>query len=380
MVGFNQSHGAILNQTTTQLAETQDLAANQSANQAVPLAQKQNKVFGEGFRNRTKGESLFNKISYFGFGYVLTTAVSIAMTWALADNKRLGPKYKEITDPIFAKLKIPESFRSISTLFIGGTVASVLPVKWLEDSKKTLVHKFDRLYYTDEQIANDPTIQQAYKALDAEPKQTWLSVFSSRVVAFAATFTVFKLMGSNESLLARKTGESIDKRSTQAGRYLDKLFSGNNAKIVAEVEEAAASNLKAVEATKELPMGAKGKVSGIEVMRDNPYGAPDRIRSRIWSYITLDAFYTAITSSTLFVFTRILAPIMGKKSQVPEAAVAVDTAKPVVQETAPAVEERPVAKTKDHAPEPTHAPRTSVSQTTHHERVSAAPVHQEVTA
>jgi hypothetical protein len=204
---------------------------------------------------------------------------------------------------------IHSSFGNIATLFLGGTIASVLPVKWLEDKKPQIVKKLDRMLYNEAEF-NSPEIQEAHKELDEMPKQTWLSVFGSRVVAFAATLSVFLAMGSNKSPLAKHTGESIDKRSIQFGRWFDKLLHRNNSEVVAQIEKATATNLE-----KMSPVHGDSALKGLEVIRGDVGG--DRVASRVWSYISLDAFYTAITSASLFVFTRIFGGLVGKAPDAP---------------------------------------------------------------
>lgn len=283
---------------------------------------QKNEVIREGFKNKTKGEAKFNAISYIGVGYGLVTATSVLMTWLLNDTKQFSGKFGKLATAFTTRTGLPRSIASIGTLFLGGTIASVLPVKWLEDKKSEIVKKLDESLYTPEEL-KDPKIKAAHQELDEMPKQTWLSVFGSRVVAFAATFGVFFLMGSNKSPLAKHTGQSIDKLSTQFGRWFDGVlhkdiklpmfvtrqfgdsFDGvlrkGSPAILNEIKAASASNAAKI---------ASGELSGIEVLRDQPN--PDRVASRVWSYIGLDAFYTAITSASLFVFTRIFGGLVGK--------------------------------------------------------------------
>lgn len=271
---------------------------------------KRSEVIAEGFRNRTKGEALFNKISYIGFGYFLVTAVSIFMTWLLRDTRRIAPKFAESAKKVTEKFGLHHDIIDIGTLFLGGSIASVLPVKWLEDRKSELVKKFDRFYYTDDQIKNTPSIQAAYKELDTLPKQTWLSVAGSRIVAFAATFSLYALAGSNKGPLAKLTGESISKRAIQFGRWMDKLWHRSNPAVVAEIEASAAENIRRMSST----YGDKA-LKGLELMREGPHA--DRVASRIWSYTGLDGLYTLVTSGTLFVGTRVLGGLWGKQAPGP---------------------------------------------------------------
>ncbi len=318
-------------------------------------------VIAEGFRNRTKGERLFNRITYTGVAFFGVTSISVLMTWILRDNPKTSAKYEAFVKKVCERFPKHEpainSNATIATLFTGGTIVSVLPIKWLEDNKARLVKKFDHWFYGKEIAEKDPDIVAAHKEMEALPQQTWGSVFSSRLIAFAATLGTALVMGSNESPLARATGESIDRRSTQFGRWMDKTLNKNNPAIVKQIEEITAANKAMTD-------------KGIEILREAPH--VDRVATRIWSYIGLDGFYSIITSVTLYAFTRILAPIIGKKSK--EEAL-------TTQQVKDAPTTLPVAAEPKHTATHTeHAPTHHVSQTTHHQRL-AEPTHaQEVTA
>lgn len=349
--------------------ETQSPSALDASNPQLSTRRHRD-IIAEEFRNRTKGEALFNKISYIGVGYFLVTGVSIFMTWLLNDNPKYSAKFSETAKNFTKKMGFPPTIASIATLFIGGTIASVLPVKWLEDFKPQLVKRFDRFYYGDDKVKNDPTLIAAHRELEALPKQTWLSVLGSRIVAFAATFSVFFLMGSNKSPLAKIAGESIDKRSTQFGRWMDKLLNGKNPAIVAEVEATAAENIRRMS-----PSLGEEALKGPEIMRQGPNA--DRVTSRIWSYIGLDGFYTIITSGALFVFTRVFGGLFGKQSATPpidQLTTQMELSRQSVKTPTPVADITPVA---DAAPD---APRAKIAQPAYHERVSAPTHEHHVTA
>ncbi len=337
-------------------------------------AQPRRSVIAEEFRNRTKGEALFNKLSYVGVGYFVVTGVSIFMTWLLSDHPRISPKFTEAAAKFTKKFRLPPSIADIGTLFLGGTIASVLPVKWLEDHKPQLVKKFDRSYYGDDQVDHNPALIEAHRELESLPKQTWMSVLGSRIVAFAATFSVFYLMGSNKSPFAKLTGESIDKRAIIFGRGIDKLLHKGNAQVVEKIEASAAENLRRIAGS------AEGAQVGLKVMRDGPNA--DRIASRVWNYIGLDGFYTIITSGALFVFTRVFGGLFGKQApeQTPapqpalvhpeQFGIPADTLDANRSATATAVASATEAGDK---------PKPHVAQVAHNERLGS-PIAQHITA
>ncbi len=326
---------------------------------------KKQDVIREGFKNKTRGEAWFNGFSYVGIGYGLVTATSVFMTWLLNDTKKFSGTYGAFAKSATSKLGLHSSFANIAALFLGGTIASVLPVKWLEDKKPQIVKRLDRMLYSDAEL-NDPKMIAAHKELDDMPKQTWASVFSSRVVAFGATLSVFLLMGSNKSPLAKHTGESIDKRSIQFGRWFDKLIHRDNPEIIQAIEAAQKTNL-----AKMSSVHGADALKGLEVIRDKVGG--DRITSRIWSYIGLDAFYTAITSSSLFVFTRIFGGLIGKAPATSTKTHTTTQSNPILPpeiHTAPVPDERTAS----------YAPNAQITSATHLSRLAAPSQTPELTA
>ena len=350
---------------------TNDLQQPKGTTDQEPHAaahRSQRSTIQEGFRNRTKGERLFNRLAYTGVGFFGVTGVSVLMTWLLRDNPKTSPKFEAFVERNIERFNL-HRFRNtinsnvtIATLFLGGTIVSVLPIKWLEDSKASIVKKFDERFYSKKELQENPAIEAAHREMESLPKQTWASVLGSRLVAFAATFGVSFLMGSNESPIAKRTGESIDKRSAQFGRWMDRALNKGNPKAIEEIEKAVISNKDAIES---------GALKGIEIVRKEAANL-DRIPTRIWNYIGMDGFYTVITSATLFAFTRILAPVLGKKQLEPEqrqpAPSRVEAIHPQLQDGRTAADE-----TRHETPHPL------VTQTTHHQRLAEHPA-QEITA
>lgn len=319
-----------------------------------------------GFQNKTRGEAAFNAISYVGFGYFIVTATSVLMTWLLHDTKGPASFFKKniserLVTETTKKYGFGDTAMNIVTLFIGGTIASVLPVKWLEDRKSKAVKKLDYMLYTEDQFYNDPKIQAAHKELDELPKQTWLSVFSSRVVAFAATFAVFFAIGGKDSILGKKLGTSLDEFSTVAGRKIDSFFSKNNPHALEQIENA--TKLSAKEITRAADVNGKN--------------IGDRIPSRVFSYISLDAVYTLITSVSLWVSTRIFGAVMGVDAK-KAAAIAENKHAKKTHANAPAHSPTPVHA--DELPVKQELPETKISAPTHIDRVAEPQHTAELTA
>ena len=329
-------------------------------------------VIAEGFHTRTKGERLFNRLTYMGVGYFGVTGVSVFLTWLLRDSTGISPHFEKFTKDVEAAIKkIPRIGESVSqfvysnmtimTLFLGGSIASVVPVKLLENNKAKLVKRFDEHLYGKDVVANSPEIQQAHAQMEAMPKQTWGSVGLSRLLSFATTLGTFVLMGSEKSPVGKAFGHSIDDVSVKLGRNIDSGLHTNNPAAQEAIANAREANAKWFKQGAVMRESVKdGVLTG--------KGA-DRIPSRIFSYIGLDGIYTVVTSSTLYFFTRVLAPVLGKKQKTDSVAAPIAAAQPVVQPEATSAQE--------HAPQ--HAPHPHVTQTTHHSRVAQAPA-QEITA
>lgn len=282
-------------------ARTDTLSTDQ---RAAENQRNRREVIREGFKNKTRGEAWFNGISYIGVGYGLVTGVSVFLTWLMRDTKgNFAKSFEKIAEAATKKFGFSRSITSIATLFVGGTLASVFPVKWLEDAKPQIVKKLDRVILSDDEFESQK-VKNAHKELEELPKQTWLSVFGSRVVAFAATFGVYALMGSNKSPIAKATGHSLDEASIRFGRWADRFLNRNNPDVIAKIDAAIATNLSRMKST-----GADA-LSGLEVVRKG--AAVDRVQTKVWSYIGIDAFYTLITSATLFISTRVLGGLIGK--------------------------------------------------------------------
>ncbi len=331
-------------QTDTPLATEQSSAASRAATSPVKRADTKDYI-KDGFSAKTKGESLFNKLVYGGVGFGIVTGVSIFATWLLRDSKTVSKQYSKLVEGVQnwwvkGRNLSPEEIKkthnaidsamTIGALFTGGTFATVLPIKALEDNKASIVRDLDTRIYGAEKVASDLEIQAAHKELDIAPKQTWKSVFWSRVVAFIGTFTVWGIIGENSRPLADKLGGSIDSLSVKAGRNIDGWMHKKDSPARNNIEYMKQASPKDM---RRKPNPAEG------------INSADALSTRIWTYVTQDGLYTALTSALLFVSTRVLGPFFDK---------------PHVEESA----ESPPAITHPTAPEATPAPRTPSNEKT----------------
>lgn len=307
---YKQEHHLKQLKTDSDKDDTGDNVLSQATadEKTIVKAPTRKYYISEGFRNKTKGEGYFNALTYTGVGYFGVTAFSIYLTYLLRDkdgvlsrgfkNYFVEPvtnfftRSKSVAEAEKIAAKV-DSNMNIAALFTGGTIVSLLPIKWLEDHKPEIVKKLDYAAYGKERVENDPEIIKAHKELSEVPRQTWRSVAASRLLSFAATYSTSFAMGDDKSALGKKTGLSIDRAGAAIGRHIDGQLHRNNPAAQQQIKAAAQAS----------PGG----------LTRNP-SAPDRIGSRIWGYIAMDGFYTLITSKALFVFTRVFAPIFDKRA------------------------------------------------------------------
>lgn len=273
------------------------LAAAQSDGKDNEAARKHNYV-REGFQNRTRGEKKFNVTTYFGLGYVGVWAFSLFASWALRDSKLLAPHYergvqgltravasmsgKEVAQVAPAVRK----YANISSLFAGGTAVSVLPIKYREDHKYEIVKKYDEEIYGKDRVENDPTIKAAHADIQNAPKQTWSSVFASRLTSFIVTYAA-----------AQVVGNKIEKHSTQLGRAFNRRVT-KSPEVQAQIARAEA---------------APGQQFALGAIPGDPNA--DTITTRVAHDAVADGMYTVMTSGALYVFTRIFAPLFDRHPQ-----------------------------------------------------------------
>lgn len=279
-------------------AETAEISKNVTSKE---VRRKETRdLIKAGFENRTKGETLFNRIVYGGLGFGFVTGVSIFVTWLLRDSKHVSKHYSALIEKVQNTFKgnrsgaalekfnnSVDSAMTIGALFTGGTIATVLPVKAMEDNKAFFVKALDSKIYGANEVATNPDIIAAHHELDIAPKQTWLSVFVSRVVAFAGTFATWFAVGG-----------AIDKGSIQAGRSIDKFFRAKDSAAAKEI-----AHMQSI-SPKDMHRALNPKKPHID--------ATDRLSTRLWNYIVQDGLYTALTSTSLYISTRIFGPIFDK--------------------------------------------------------------------
>ncbi|MFZ4125454.1 MAG: hypothetical protein ACOYJ2_05225 [Rickettsiales bacterium] len=346
---------------------------------ALKKAKERNAV-SEGFKTHTKGEKLFNDITYTGLGYFGVTGLSVFMTWLLKDKDKPVFGMKEPLKNHFERAvnslstqpmmnpKRANSILTIGTLFVGGSLMTITFVKWFEDNKSKIVKWFDKnIFYGKDAVEHDPELIEAHKIIDSQPKQTWASVGGSRAVAFLATISTWLLIGENSGWLSKRLGTSLDTMGTQFGRWSGRLLNTGNKKAIEKIDEAIQINRTITEF--DAPKGLK--TTGHSNMRDLVRGV-DTPWTRILSYTGMDGLYTVITSVGLFISTRVLGPVFDKQGTEKLTAAAYE--KELPKSTQPAVSLTTPAQRED---EP-KLPRVKVENVESIERLSTHAAEQSV--
>ncbi len=151
----------------------------------------------------TKGARIHNEVTYRLVDWLLNSAVGVSFTY-WTERRESGQKYfgKPISD-FFNKrlkpfLKTEESLKSGSkwgsmfvSIMAGGTAIIPLMVT-LENkkNKKSIIKWMDEKLYGKERVENDPTFQEAYDAIDEEPKKNFTTGMIARFAALAPLLAI----------------------------------------------------------------------------------------------------------------------------------------------------------------------------------------------
>lgn len=345
----------------------------------------------------TQGEKKFDRLTYTTVGYVINALLSVVAVWAV-ERTHGGQKwlnnFVEGVQKRFPKVN-PETMDTVArkTFFLAGGFAVLAPMKWLEDAKVRLVKKWDRDAYGDA-VDTDPKIIQSHKDLEAAPKQSWGSVFSSRVLALVPFYITIGALWTRESALAKWTNPELRAMSKDAvktmkendpakfsqiaskGFYVDKFIdraSRGIGKLWAKVSKNEAALAKLEEMETHYPGTIR---SALE--KD---GSHDPKHSTMPYYFISEAITSGMVAWGVYALTRVLGPLMGKKAapsgntEPKHVAATVDAKveeRPQVEERAKVEEhERPEIKAPEHRAEEHHTKKEHHSQAPHHKTPEA---------
>ena len=181
-------------------------------------------------RKKTSGEKIFNIGTYVGVGLLGNEATSLWIGDQAGKTHWFGRSYSNFQN-FCRKLKTGDLLSSgikehlptyvtgdyapslvelkgakprLPTLLyacIGGMLM-VLPIKWLEDHKGTIVRKFDTWIHG-KKAEEEPEMVEAHAEMDAAPKQTWGSLGTGRVITVLAALASDATFGWRHSLSAK---------------------------------------------------------------------------------------------------------------------------------------------------------------------------------
>lgn len=278
---------------------------------------------------KTAGEKRFDMLTYTGINYVANVLLSIAAVYWVERTKggrhfldRFGDKIGTIpgVNKETAKMLASKSF------FLSGGFAVLAPVKWMEDAKVGLVKKWNREIYGN-RADIDPEIVQSEREMEAAPKQTWGTVFASRILSLIPFYITVGLLWDRTSLLSKATNpelrsmtkEGIKELSAEnpaqfssiasKGFYIDKPISWASRLIGHKVAKVK-GDTKALKQIEEMSKTYPGMIKeGADALTRDPN------HSAIPYYFISEAITSGMVAAGMYAITRVLAPIMGKKPE-----------------------------------------------------------------
>lgn len=275
----------------------------------------------------TAGEKKFDRLTYTGIGYIINALLSVgAVYWA--ERTHAGQKsinqFGEWFGRTFKLNPEPAKMLATKSFFLAGGFAVLLPMKWLEDAKAGLVKQWNREHYGTAADA-DPVIQRSEQEIAEGPKQTWSSIFASRVLALVPFYATVGLLWDRTSLLARTTNPELSAMSKEAvkdlehtdpaafsqlankGFYFDRpiaAVSRNIGKIWARITGETAALEKITEMERTHPGMIKQDVVGSTNR--------DPIHSSLPYYFISEAITSGMVAWGVYVLTRITGPFFDK--------------------------------------------------------------------
>lgn len=141
----------------------------------------------------TLGKIAHNELTYRGVDWLLNSTIGVTMTYWTARTESGQKLFQKPVTSFFTKLltpiikkpeKIAEGARwgSMFTSIIVGGAAIIPPMVALEkkENKKAIIKWFDALFYGKKKVAEDPEFEQAYAAIDNEPKKDFSTGMAAR--------------------------------------------------------------------------------------------------------------------------------------------------------------------------------------------------------
>lgn len=160
---------------------------------------------------KTTGEKIFNGIAYGGFAGVGTFVLSVVAAYLFKFSERAFPGFKRKPDgtswaekwkqwgngiaslPLIRNSKDPqkagETTLMTTALMMGGNIL-LFPIRWMEGSKKDIVHYFN------EKFGKPGEVEKGDAQVQNEPPQSWGSIIKARITAWLVVFTSLTVAGN----------------------------------------------------------------------------------------------------------------------------------------------------------------------------------------
>jgi hypothetical protein len=161
------------------------------------------------------GIKLFNFLAYGGFALIGNELLSNQITQyfrdkpsllAKLDPQKKGPAVYQKFKNYFKESGLPEYAKEGRMLYVllatVGGMLTVIPVKWMEDSKGKIVRTFDRWIHGQKESETNPKLIEAHKEMDAAPKQSWSTLGKGRLVVVATALSADAVMGWKQGITA----------------------------------------------------------------------------------------------------------------------------------------------------------------------------------
>lgn len=205
------------------------LARAQGPSGSIAQPEKPMGVPPTGKRRKTAGEITFDVSTYGGLSLIGNELASTVIV-KQAKQGFLTPVYEPFVE-FFKNLKPLNKFNYIGegrlpyilTACVGGMLL-VLPVKWMEDRKGSIVRKLDNVFHKNQET---PELKQAHEEMDNAPKQSWKSLGEGRLITVGAAIVVDALVGWQKSVVTKlfegtktlKNFSSFDRTATTLARH-----------------------------------------------------------------------------------------------------------------------------------------------------------------
>lgn len=295
----------------------------------------------------TIGEHKFNRRTYNHIGYVANALLSVAAIY-WAERTRGGQKFIHRLGELAEKIPIlnPETTKFLATksFFLAGGFAVMVPMKWMENKKAELVKKWNQEAYG-ARATTDPVLLQSQKEVEAAPRQTWASIFGSRILALVPFYATVGLLWSNKSILSKLTNPELRVLSKDAIKTMEKTDPSGFSKLAAQGfyfdrPIAAASrwlgklgarltgNKEALRTLEEMQTTYPGMI------KQGAVGSAgrDTIHSSMPYYFISEAMTSAMVAWGVFVLTRVLGPIFDRKPRHAGPSAAIEAGAPAKKE------------------------------------------------